>query len=413
MPYPGRWFLLSALFLVMIAIPGPSNAETRLALVVGNGAYIHVSALSNPVNDATGVAEALKGLGFSVTLRTDVTQADLKAAIAGFTDAVAGAGEGTLALFYYAGHGVQVAGGNYLIPVDADIRTDRDVLLRAVPASELLQTLQLAGSSTNVIILDACRDNPFKSASRSIARGLARVDAPTGSLIAYATAPGQTAADGQGVNSPYSAALMKALVKPGQTLEQVFKAVRVEVLAATGGKQTPWEESSLVRDIRLTGDTLAEAQPTQPPAAQQVAPQAQQQAPDPAAQAWSTLSGSSSVAMLEKFVEMYPDSPFAGFAKVRIEELQRQAAVSPAPAPQVVPAPAPQPEPQRQVEGWSCDRLWYERNAIYAAHGYCFKTPRAISTFGKGCFAPFGKLSGADKRRVADLQAMERQFGCP
>ena len=411
MPYARRWIFLLGL-LAMLAAGTVGHAETRLALVVGNGAYAHVSALANPVNDATGVAEALKGLGFSVTLRTDVTQADLKAAIAAFTDSVAAAGEGTLALFYYAGHGVQVAGGNYLIPVDADIRTDRDVLLRAVPASDLLQTLQLAGSSTNVIILDACRDNPFKSASRSIARGLARVDAPTGSLIAYATAPGQTAADGQGDNSPYSAALMKALVRPGQTLEQVFKAVRVEVLAETGGRQTPWEESSLVRDIRLTGDALAETQPAEAPAIQQAMP-APAQAPDPAAEAWATLSGSNSVAMLEKFVEMYPDSSFAGFAKVRIEELQRQAAVSPAPAPQPVPAPALQPETQRQVEGWSCDRLWYERNAIYAARGYCFKTSRAISTFGKGCFAPFGKLSGAEKRRVAELQAMERQFGCP
>ncbi|MGE0213243.1 MAG: caspase family protein [Parvibaculaceae bacterium] len=404
------WMLLSVFFLLLsggAAMP----AETRIALIVGNGSYAHVSSLANPVNDAKGVARVLEGLGFSVTLKVDVTQADLKSAIAGFTDAVAASGDGTLALFYYAGHGMQVAGANYLIPVDADIRTDRDVLLKAVPASDLLQTLQLAGSSINVIILDACRDNPFKSASRSIARGLARVEAPTGSLVAYATAPGQTAADGQGLNSPYSAALMKALVKRGQTLEQIFKTVRVEVLAATAGRQTPWEESSLTRDIKLTGDAASESQPA--PAVQQPAPQAQ--AADPAAQAWATLSGSDSVAMLEKFVEMYPDSPFAGFAKVRIEELrQRQVAVAPSvPAPQPAPEPAPEPQPQRQVEGWSCDRLWYERNALYAAKGFCFKTQRAIATFGRGCFAPFGKLSASEKRRVTELQAMERQFGCP
>jgi len=403
----------AVLILLILLLAGGREvwAEARVALVVGNGAYSHVKALPNPVNDAKLVAETLRSLGFQVTLRTDLDLSGMKGAISEFTDAVAAKGEGTLALFYYAGHGVQVAGGNYLIPVDADIRTDRDALLKAVAANDLLRALELAGSSINVIVLDACRDNPFQSASRSILRGLARVEAPTGSLIAYATAPGQTAADGAGANSPYSAALAKALVTPGQTLEQVFKTVRVDVLAETGGKQTPWEESSLTKDIRLLDGPAPTPQAAPAPAPQPIAPQP---AADPAAAMWGTLSSSNSVAMLEKFVDMFPASPYAAFAKVRIEELKLQAAPAPVATPAPPPAPEPQVETQRQAEGvWSCDQLWHERNAIFAAKGYCFKSARAVAAFGRGCFEPYGKLGAAEKRRVNELQSIERQLGCP
>lgn len=392
----------------------PAGAAERVALVLGNGDYRHVGRLANPVNDANLLGETLRRLGFQVTVRTDLDQAAMKEAISAFADAVAAGGDGTLALFYYAGHGVQVAGANYLIPVDADIRTDRDVLLKAVAANDLLRTLELAAASTNVIILDACRDNPFATSSRSMGRGLARVEAPTGSLIAYATAPGQTAADGAAANSPYSAALAKALTVPGLTLEQVFKAVRVDVLAETAGRQTPWEESSLTRDVRLIEEAAPSAPAVREQAAPQPAPQVEPQPGiDPAAQAWATLSGSNSVAMLETFAEMFPTSPYAAFARARVEELKRQQAAAPPPTPQPAPAPAPQAQAQRQVEaGWSCDRLWYERNAIFAAKGHCFQSQRAIAAFGPGCFPPYGQLSAAEQRRVNELQRIERQLGC-
>jgi hypothetical protein len=246
--------------LLLTALPtAQARAEARVALVVGNSTYERAPWLANPANDARLMAQTLSRLGFAVALETDVTQGELRRAIAAFTDAVAAAGSGSTAFFYYAGHGVQLDGRNYLVPVDAEVGNARDVVLGSVSASDLLQTVELAGGNANVIILDACRDNPFRRATRGLSLGLARMDAPVGSIIGYATGPGQTALDGSGPNSPYTQALADALVTPGLAIEQVFKQVRRRVYEGTGGAQTPWEESSLIQEVVLGGDAVQPA----------------------------------------------------------------------------------------------------------------------------------------------------------
>ncbi|MEM9781943.1 MAG: caspase family protein [Pseudomonadota bacterium] len=263
---------------------GSVVAEERIALVVGNGAYQRVTNLDNPVSDARLMARALRRAGFDVTLVTDGAQRRMQDAIVEFGRRLRQAGPGTTALFYFAGHGVQAAGRNFLIPTDADIRDQADLDVTAVPVGWIMGQMESAGT-TNIVILDACRNNPFARSYRSAsAGGLARENAPTGSFIAFATAPGQVAADGIGDNSPYTAALARAIALPGLAIEQMFKQVRVDVLAETGGAQVPWESSSLVGDFYFTPGTEAPmAQPAETPAPSPSAPSPSAPRPDVAA----------------------------------------------------------------------------------------------------------------------------------
>lgn len=221
----------------------------RVALVIGNSAYKHTSPLDNPKNDAVVMTKVLTELGFDVISSLDLSQNDMKRAIKTFAQKLEEGGKGTVGLFYYAGHGVQVAGRNYLIPVTAKITSAVDVEIESIDLEVVTNAMNLAGNGFNVVVLDACRDNPFKSSTRSLTRGLARINAPKGSLIAYATSPGDVAADGEGANSPYTAALVKVMQEPGLTIERVFKRVRVQVHEETKETQTPWESSSLTGDF--------------------------------------------------------------------------------------------------------------------------------------------------------------------
>ncbi len=223
--------------------------KKRVALVIGNSAYKHTSPLDNPKNDATVMTKVLTELGFDVISSLDLSQNDMKRAIKSFAQKLEEGGKGTVGLFYYAGHGVQVAGRNFLIPVTAKISSAVDVEIESIDLEVVTNAMNLAGNGFNVVVLDACRDNPFKSSTRSLSRGLARINAPKGSLIAYATSPGDVAADGEGANSPYTAALVKVMQEPGLTIERVFKRVRVQVHEETKETQTPWESSSLTGDF--------------------------------------------------------------------------------------------------------------------------------------------------------------------
>jgi hypothetical protein len=214
----------------------------RVALVMGNAAYT-AGPLANPVNDARAMRARLDELGFEVMYREDADRATMEEAVRDFVARIRG---GAVALFYYAGHGVQVAGRNYLIPVDVTLRADYEVRYKALDAGYLLDAMESTGNRMNVVILDACRDNPFARSQRSVRSGLAQMTAPAGSLIAYATAPGATAADGDGSNGVYTKHLLDAMTAPGLPVEQVFKRVRRDVMAETGGRQVPWESSSLV-----------------------------------------------------------------------------------------------------------------------------------------------------------------------
>jgi hypothetical protein len=225
--------------------PVPAIQPTRrLALVIGNGLYQHGGSLQNPENDAEDIAAVLKKLGFDVMLHTNLDQNGMRRAIDAFGEKLNAYDAG---LFYYAGHGVQSRGFNYFIPVDANLRTEAQVEFDCVRTDRLLSVMEDAKNNTNIIILDACRDNPFERSWRRSATGsgLAFMDAPSGSLIAYATAPGRTASDGYGRNGLYTSALLKYLQEPNLTLEEMFKKVRESVSNQSEKAQIPWESTSL------------------------------------------------------------------------------------------------------------------------------------------------------------------------
>lgn len=222
-----------------------ASAQDRFALVIGNSQYKNVSPLTNPGRDATAVSALLKDAGFEVTAATDLDKTSMSRAIRFFTNQISGKPENTVALIYYAGHGLQVDGENFLIPVDATVSREADVPLETMRLADLMSMLDTVRSKTRIVILDACRDNPFADIAKAAPRGLALVNAPAGTLVAYSTSPGATAEDGSGSNSPFAQALIKSAKEPGLPIETALKNVRLAVHGVTGGRQTPWEISAL------------------------------------------------------------------------------------------------------------------------------------------------------------------------
>ena len=241
-------FLCPSLQTSALAVSGGGNLgqigeqkTVRSALVIGNAAY-KTAPLKNAVNDAMDIAKALEKSGFLVNLLTNSNQREMEDAIRNFGKGLRTGGVG---LFYFAGHGIQYQNRNYLIPVDAQIDDEADVKYETVDASLVLSKMEVAKNDLNIVILDACRNNPFSRSFRSTAKGLSQMDAPTGSLIAYATSPGSVAADGRGRNGIYTKHLLHYMEESGLTINQMFMKVRRAVLEETGEKQTPWESSSL------------------------------------------------------------------------------------------------------------------------------------------------------------------------
>ncbi|MGE4194219.1 MAG: caspase family protein [Pseudodesulfovibrio sp.] len=247
------WVVRAVFLLAALAVCQPAHAAKRVALVIGNGGYAS-SPLKNPVNDAKDMADKLRGLGFEVTLLTDAGRRKMEDAIHAFDARLGGA---NVRLFYYAGHGMQVQGANYLIPVDAEVRAERDIKYEAVNAGRVLDGMADAGPGVNILILDACRNNPFARSFRSGSRGLARMDAPSGSMIVYATSPGDVAADGSGRNGIFTKHLLAYVDQSGLTLEQVFKRTGRDVMRETKGDQVPWTASSVFDEVYLSGKTTA------------------------------------------------------------------------------------------------------------------------------------------------------------
>jgi len=223
-------------------LPPMITASRRIALVIGNADYA-TAPLKNPINDANDMAEVLQRLGFTVSKKLNVDRRDMREAIRDFGDRIL-RGE-AIGLFYYAGHGIQVKGENYLVPIGADVQREDEVDDECLPASFVLGKMETAGNSLNIIILDACRNNPFPAAARNADRGLARMDAPTGSILAYATAPGASASEGDGRNGLYTSRLLVHMRTPGLRLEDVFINVRNDVRKLSSGAQVPWETHSL------------------------------------------------------------------------------------------------------------------------------------------------------------------------
>jgi uncharacterized caspase-like protein len=236
--------IVAASLALAAALPGataePAKAP-RLALVIGNAAY-RDNPLPNPANDAADVARALKASGFTVIERENATLRDMHLALREFGDRL---GRQSSGLFYFAGHGMQVRGHNYLLPVDADVAREDEVAFSALDLNAVMEKLDSAKNPVNFVILDACRNNPFGTRLQASARGLAQVEAPPGTLIAFATAPGSTAADGSGRNGLYTQHLVRNLPRPGLAVEEVFKAVRAAVRSDSRGQQVPWESTSL------------------------------------------------------------------------------------------------------------------------------------------------------------------------
>jgi len=219
--------------------------EQRVALVIGNSAY-RESPLRNPVNDATDIAAALRELGFKVTLRTDASQRQMKQALREFAQELRRGGVG---LFYFAGHGVQSKGRNFLIPIGANVETEAELEDESVDANLVLAYMDEAQNRVNIVVLDACRNNPFARSFRSASRGLAQMDAAKGSFVAFATAPGAVAADGDGRNGIYTEHLLASLKEADGDIDKVFRRVAANVATVTGGKQVPWVASSLTGDF--------------------------------------------------------------------------------------------------------------------------------------------------------------------
>ena len=240
------WFI-SLLVTTIFSFPNLSLSaqDRRTALVIGNGSY-KSAPLRNPVNDAKDMTSALRKLGFTVMHKQNATQKEMETSIRKFGERLRKGGVG---LFFYAGHGLQVNGINYIIPLDAEIREETDVKYEAVDARRVLDAMYNAGNDLNIVILDACRDNPLARGFRPGSSGLARMDAPKGTIVAYSTSPGKLALDGKGRNSPYTAALVAYMDDPGLTIEQVFKKCRRRIDKATNGKQIPWESTSLTGDF--------------------------------------------------------------------------------------------------------------------------------------------------------------------
>ena len=242
------------LTLLLAASAWAETAQHRLALVIGNSAY-ESSPLKNPVNDATDMATMLKKMGFEVISQLNANQKQMENAIRTFQGRL---GKETVGLFFYAGHGMQVAGTNYLVPVGAKITQESDVKYECVDAGRVLDAMHTAGNQLNIVILDACRDNPFARSYRSGVKGLARMDAPTGTFIAYATAPGDTAADGDGKNGVFTKYMLEYMPTPNLEVDKVLKKVRVSVMRETGKRQVPWQSSSLTGDFFFQGGGAAE-----------------------------------------------------------------------------------------------------------------------------------------------------------
>jgi uncharacterized caspase-like protein len=322
---------LVVLLLITCGAAAPAWAEKRLALVVGNNAY-PTAPLQNPVNDAKAMAQSLEAAGFTVILRLDARQSDLLAALREFGNQLKDGGPGTAGLFYFAGHGMQIKGRNFLIPVGANIEHEDEVSYQALDAQAVMDKMESAGNGTNIVILDACRNNPFARSFRSSRQGLAQMDAPVGTLVAFSTAPGSVAADSGagGGNGLYTAHLLRAIQRPGQKVEDVFKQVRLAVLRESGNRQVPWEASSLI------GDFYFRAPSETAPAAAAAMPDIQASLDEAF---WAAVKDSTSSAELFAYLNRFPNGRYAKDARAKLADLVAPGAGAPKPP------PAPQSTP--------------------------------------------------------------------
>jgi hypothetical protein len=356
-------FALVLTALAALLFAAPALAEKRVALVIGNAAYRHAPALANPKNDAEGVAASLRRLKFEVLAGTDLDKPAMERLLQAFSLKLETA---DVALVFYAGHGLQVQGRNYLVPVEAKLDREADLVFQAVPL-DVIQGLMEQTQRTSIMILDACRDNPLArnlarnmgTRSTSIGRGLGEAKAGIGTLIVYATQPGNVALDGDAKNSPFTAALLKHIEAPGLEIRQVLTRVRNDVITATRDKQVPWDSSSLRGDFFFAaapGAAPAAPAPVAPPS---VTPPAM---PDNEALFWQSIKDSKSAADFKDYLARWPNGTFAELAKRRLAEIEKAVDVTPpAPAPET-PTPAkPAPAAPQRLDRTSSYDVGFRR----------------------------------------------------
>jgi formylglycine-generating enzyme required for sulfatase activity/uncharacterized caspase-like protein len=313
-----------AVLLVILGVT-PSHAEKRVALVIGNAAYRFMPRLMNPKNDAEDVGNALRKLQFETVVATDLDRSAMNEALDRFTRAVEGA---DMAIVYYSGHGMQFAGANYLLPVEARLENAADVnRFRLMPVDDVLEALK-GVRGARILVLDACRNNPVEEdlkrqlasvsgANRDavMSRGLARSSVGNGLLVAYATQANDVASDGTARNSPFTAAFIKHVGTPDLDLRQMLFKVQDEVARTTGGRQRPELSISLIGEFKLQV-TAPTAEAPKPPVAQ-IPPI------DPAERAWAVTKDTTSVAVLEEFIRQFGTTVYGGMARARLDELKK------------------------------------------------------------------------------------------
>ncbi|KFB66090.1 SUMF1/EgtB/PvdO family nonheme iron enzyme [Candidatus Accumulibacter vicinus] len=352
--------------------PSPRANEHRVALVIGNSSYTH-SPLKNPVNDARAMRDKLKKMDFDVIIRENMKARDIGGALREFRSKLK---PGSIALFFYAGHGLQIRGENYLPAVDAEISSEEDVPHQSLNVNTVLNTMEDSKAGVNLVLLDACRNNPFTRSFRSGAgAGLARIQAPSGTLIHYATRPGSVAEDGDGVNGTYTAALLAQIEEKGVPIEQALKRVTVRVKNVTKGKQEPWMEGSLTGDFYfiISGPTQINIQSA--PA-------------DADAAAWQAAEAANTAVAYQAYLNEYPKGVYAAAARVKLAGLAAQGQ----------PQPQQQQQPRVKSEGAPPEdrdtTLWQQVQA--GGNRDYYET--YLKEFPRGKYAP---LARAELKRLA------------
>lgn len=297
------------------ALQGP---EQRVALVIGNANYQNAPHLANPDDDAQSMAQFLNSAGFEVVVATDLTQNDMLRVVQDFSAKVASRGPNTVAMVYYAGHGVQLAGENYLVPVDAKVSSPTELVNNSVRLVDVMSTLETIPSRMRIVILDACRNNPFPQVNDA-GRGLAIVDAPNGSIVGYSTAPGAEALDGTNGHSPYTQAFLNVAREPNVPIEQLFKRVRLQVNQTTSGAQIPWESSSLTSDFTFFGDTAVAA--NRAPVKAPVVQMASNLPSRSTRQAYDYVVSEGRPEYYQEFIQMYPHDPLCDHVRWLLNNL--------------------------------------------------------------------------------------------
>src|SRR4030095_231924 len=330
---PRRYPTLMCLVMCMVFTAGSASAEKRVAFVVGNGAYKNVAPLPNPSVDAKAMAATLRNVGFEVVEGSNLTRDKMTERLLDFGKKAQGA---DVALFFYAGHGIAISGTNYLLPIDADIKSEMDVKLGAAINIDLTLDQTMGDAKVKLVFLDACRDNPFaakiksNSATRSVnvQTGLAEMKSAEATLLAFATGPGQTALDGtEGGNSPYTRALLANITQPGIEIQQAMTKVRAQVNEETNKGQLPWGHTNLIGSVYLNGAPAPAAPGTAAaPASQQVA-----LAPNTEVEVefWRSIKDSNKPEELKDYLTNYPDGHVRSLAQSPIASLEQGGANKP------------------------------------------------------------------------------------